>query len=461
MKKLLLLLFVATLGAANAQNNRAAGDYWTEYATAQSAASTTERSISIVDENVSWLSNSCGTTGCTTIRRYSRTLDAGLTWNTGVVDLGAGAAGLEIGNIHGVSATVAFASVFPKAAGAIGGVYKTIDAGLTWTRQASATYGSADSFANLVYFWDANNGVTMGDPDSGYFEIYTTTNGGTTWVRTPSGNIPAPLSPGPEYGLTNQFTTNGNVIWIGTTSGRILKSVDKGLNWTISQSPIPDFGGGLNGSEGGDLCFTDTSNGILITTDFLLYKTSDGGVTWAPVLYNGPLKSFGVAAIPTKPNTYVSVGSDAVNDPARGSSYSEDGGLNWTDIDNNPDTNLVDGSVVAFFSPTMGLAAGFSVSAAVGGVFKWNNTPFLANDKFAANAIFTVSPNPTSDKLNLSGANINQVQITDILGKVVFNNSYSSLSNVELSIAEFTAGMYMVKVTNNEGISSVVKVVKQ
>ena len=169
MKKL-LLLFLFSVSLMNAQIP-VTTDYWTEYPTSQPAASTGMRSISIVDANVAWLNNTCGTTGCTTIRRFSRTINGGTVWNTSAIDLGAAAANLEIANIHGVSADVAFASVFPKTAGAIGGIYKTINAGVTWTRQPTATYGSADSFANIVYFWDANNGVTMGDPDSGSTSI--------------------------------------------------------------------------------------------------------------------------------------------------------------------------------------------------------------------------------------------------------------------------------------------------
>ncbi len=455
MKKLLLLLSFVVFTTANSQ------DYWTEQSTAQSAVSTGMRSISIVDPQVTWLSNTCGTTGCTTIRRYSLTTNGGTVWSTGVVDLGAGSANLEIANIHGVSATTAFASVFPKAAGALGGVWKTIDSGATWLRQASATYNDAASFANLVYFWDSNNGVTMGDAIGGFFEIYTTTNGGANWVRTPSSPALVPLDPN-DYGLTNQFTTFGNSIWIGTTFGRILKSTDKGLTWTVVQSPIPDFGGGINGSEGGDLSFSSATNGLLITTNFLLYNTVDGGFTWNPVTYSGPLKSFGIASIPTLSNTYVSVGSDLVNDPARGSSWSNNGGLNWYDIDNNPDTNLVDGSVIAFLNPTTGFASGFSTSAAVGGIFKWNGNVLstVATSQFAS-SIFSISPNPTTGVVNLKGSNINQVAVTDILGKVVLNNTYSSLSEVTLNMSDLNSGVYFVKVTNNEGTTSTSKVVKQ
>ena len=452
MKK--ILLFATLLVAFSTQ----AQDYWTEYATSQPAASTGMRSISIVDDNVTWLSNSCGTTGCTTIRRYSKTVDGGLTWTTGVVDLGPTSANLEIANIHGVSADVAYASVFPKATDA-GGIYKTIDGGTTWTKQTTASFNDAASFANLVYFWGPDQGVCMGDAANGYFEIYTTTNGGTNWTRVPSSPALIPFDD-QDYGLTNQFTTNGDNVWIGTTFGRILHSSDRGATWTVSQSPIPDFGGGINGDGSGDMAFTDANNGLLQTDAWELYSTADGGDTWAPVAVSAEtyLKTFGIAEIPGLPNTYISVGEDLANSPERGSAYTVDGGITWYDI---LDENDVEGGVVAFLSQTMGFGSGFSTSAAVGGIYKWNGQPLLANATFSNDRTFIASPNPTSGILNLSGKNIANVVAFDVLGKQVFSRDYSSLSNVEMNLSSLNNGVYMVKVTNTQGNSSTIKVIKQ
>ncbi len=442
-----------TVVSVNAQ------DFWTEYATSQPAASTGVASISIVNANVSWLNMSCGTTGCTPIRRYARSLDAGLTYNTGVIDLGAASASLRVANIHAFSADVAWASVFPAAAGATGGVWKTVNAGANWTRQATASFNDTASFTNIVYFWDENQGVTMGDPTSGaapYFEIYTTTNGGTNWTRTPSGSIPVPSDP-QEYGLTNKFTALGNSIWIGTTFGRILKSTDKGLTWTITQSPIPDFGGGINGSENGDLIFETESVGLLVTSDYLIYSTTDGGTTWNPVTYTGPFRNFGTAQIPTLAGTYVSVGED-VDSGERGSSYTQDGGVTWINIE---DANAVDGGIISFLSPATGFVNGFSTSAAVGGIFRWNGLlPILANETFSYNTL-KASPNPTTGLVALTGKNITNVIVTDLLGKQISNTKYTSLDSINLDITSYNAGMYMVKVTNADGVSSTIKVVKQ
>ena len=453
MKKLLLLSLIFIANSIQSQV------VWQEYSTAQPNASTGMSNISWIDANNVWISNRCGTTGCTSIRRYSKSTDAGLTWSTAPINLGPTSANLEISYMHAVSNSIVYVSAFGTS-GAVGGIWKTIDGGATWNKQPSAVYNAATSFPNLVHFW-GDIGVTMGDPlAGGGFEMYRTINGGTTW--TPISGLPATLGDN-EYGYTASFTTFGNSIWINTAYGRLLRSSDQGATWTIVQTPIVDFGGQVNGTETADVDFQDENNGILISSTYNSWKTTDAGTTWTPVLYNGTIRGNGIARVSGLPNTYFCFGTDAVNDDVtlfRGSSFTTDNGLNWVNVNDTYDSSYVRANFASFYSPTAGLAGGFSTNPTTGGIFKFLGLPSLANSSFST-AAFTVSPNPTSDKLNLSGANINQVQITDILGKVVFNNSYSSLSNVELSIAEFTAGMYMVKVTNNEGISSVVKVVKQ
>src|SRR5690606_9560040 len=113
------------------------------------------------------------------------------------------------------------------------------------------------------------------DPEGGYFELYTTTNGGTNWTRVPSANIPAPLSG--EYGYVHNYDVVNNTNWFGTNKGRIYKSVDKGLNWTVAQSPVSDFAGA---AIAGNYTFSTETKGLLNTSTGLMYNTTDGGATW-------------------------------------------------------------------------------------------------------------------------------------------------------------------------------------
>lgn len=82
----------------------------------------------------------------------------------------------------------------------------------------------------------------MGDPVGGYFEIYTTTNGGTSWTRVPSANIPAPLVGEGGYTTIKDISLEDGTIWFGANYGRAYKSSDKGLTWTVTATPITDFG---------------------------------------------------------------------------------------------------------------------------------------------------------------------------------------------------------------------------
>ncbi|NHM07547.1 T9SS type A sorting domain-containing protein [Flavobacterium sp. CYK-4] len=318
---------------------------------------------------------SCSTTGCTTLRRFAKTENGGSTWSTSAIDLGPNSNNLEIANIHGVSAVEAYASVFPRNAGVLGGVWKTTDAGMSWTRQTSAAFSEPSSFTSLVYFWNANEGIAAGDPTNGYFEIYKTLDGGANWVRIAS--TPALIAIDPEeYALSNKFAVSGDSIWILTTFGRLLHSTDKGVTWSVSQTPIPDFGGGINGQENANVAFSDANHGLLQTSDYLLFSTSDGGVTWDSVPYEGVLRNFGISAIPGLPNVYISVGED-VDLAERGSSYTTNGGLTWISINDNPDANHVDGGIIAMLDANVGFASGFSSSPTVGGIFRWNGIDAL------------------------------------------------------------------------------------
>ncbi len=72
--------------------------------------------------------------------------------------------------IHAFNADVAFVTAST--------IYKTTNRGTTWTA-ATGVFTNSASFPNTIHFFDQNNGVAMGDPVDGYFEIYTTTNGGS------------------------------------------------------------------------------------------------------------------------------------------------------------------------------------------------------------------------------------------------------------------------------------------
>lgn len=451
MKKLLLCSAVM-LGFISAQ----AQDqfYWEEKSTGFSNTSTTMSHISYADANTVWICAADGSGGGGTYRNWGRSLDGGSTWTNGVINLGSN--DLGIGSIQAISATTAYVAGFPNAATAQGGVWITTNSGATWTRQNTALFNTADSFANFVYFWNANVGICQGDPSDGYFEIYVTTNGGTTWTRVPSGNLPTPEDG--EYGYVHNFDVVGNTIWFGTNKGRIYKNTNQGNGlWTVAQSPIADFG---SAAISGNYTFKDQNEGLLISSDWQFFRTTDGAATWNPEVPNGTYRNFNVDFVPGAGNYVVCTGEDLL-DGLRGSSYSTDGGLNWEDI-NLIDLDPVDGGgALAFYDATHGLASGFTTSSTVGGIWKWINDASMANVDFQSTHAYTVSPNPTSGEIQINGQKIAQVTVFDILGKQVFNANYGALNNVSVNLSSLNSGVYMVKVSNDAGASSTVKVIKQ
>jgi len=448
MKKLLLFLFALPLGFSGYSQSL----YWDTKATTFSAASTGISEIRYAhnNPNVIWGYGQDGSGAGADIRVFTKSSDGGLTWSSGAINVGNTT--LIMGGITALTGTSAVVAVCPAVGStAQGGIFKTTNSGSTWVKQTSAAFNSADSFSNIVYFWDDQTGFCQGDPAGGYFEIYTTTNGGDAWTRLPSANI-APMLEG-EYAYTRCLTVTGNTVWFGTNKGRMYKSTDRGLNWTAFQTPLTDFNGGTN------FAFANDNDGIMITSDYTYYTTSNGGVTWTSTFPEGMYRNYNLSYVPGTTATYVSTGEDF--EEVRGSSYTTDGGLTWfniNDVDIDDPINCSPG--LHFADATHGVAGGFNASSAVGGIYRWKGS-FLANVDFQSTKSFTASPNPTTGLLELSGKNISNVIVYDILGKQVSATNYSALNNVSLNLSALNNGVYMVKVTNNTGNTSTIKVVKQ
>jgi hypothetical protein len=438
MIKILQLTLLLAITSVNAQ-------FWTPKATTFTTTSRGVSGISIADANTVWVKAYDGTAAAdTTIKEYARSSDGGNTWVSGVMNLGFATGGLGISSIKAVSGTTAWVSAYP-ATGNLGGVWKTINSGSSWSKQTTALYSdTTDSFTNFVYFWDSNIGICQGDPQAGYFEMYTTTNGGTNWARVPSANIPVPLSG--EYGYTNNYAVVGSTMWFGTNKGRIYKSVDNGLNWTVSQSPITDFG---SATVSGAYSFSTATKGVLVTSTGLLYNTINGGSSWNIVNYNGSLYTGDIEYVPGSSrlvSTSAATGSS-------GSSYSLDDGLNWVNVDFDQHTTT------AFFNATTGYTGGFTTSPSSGGIFKYTGT-VLPTDTFSKNS-FSLFPNPSSDIITVQNPNLdfNSISFTDVNGRIIKQLDFASVTEKQISVSELNSGIYFILI-GSENSNSVVKFIK-
>ena len=420
--------------------------FWSEKATGFTAANRTLSSISIVNTSVIWaiaLDNSAAPDY--TIKEFTKSTDGGETWTPGTINLGANTSGLGITSISAISDQIAWISAAPDVSD-FGGVWKTTDGGLTWTKQTTALFNNpTDSYTSFVHFWDASNGVTGGDTENGTFEIYTTSNGGNNWNRVIGANIPSSLVG--EMGYVGVTSVVGNIFWFGTSAGRIFKSIDKGLSWTVTQTPSTDFNLGLD-----RFTFSDANNGLFMdhNNTTTLYKTTDGGNNWTSITTPGFYKT-NIAYIP---GTSTVIAGAAAN--PFGSSYSTDNGSTWTTIDSG-----VFHGTLAFLNDSFGFSAGINTNATTGGISKFAGLP-LKTPSFEADKQIVAYPNPTNGilKINSNNSLIKEVSVYDLLGKEVFNSKFSPLNNVNLDLNSLQAGNYILKTTSDSGKTETTKILK-
>lgn len=441
MKKTLLFLSLFAAAGMNAQ--------WTEQNTNFDAPSRGIKDIHIVDANTVWATAYDGLDTDADLQEFTRTADGGANWVSGTIEIFN--PDLTITNLSPINATVAFAGATHPDDG-FGGVYKTIDGGLTWTNSNPGGYVSTGSYFNVVHFFNENNGLTQGDPIGaglGEFEVYTTSNGGTSWTLVPAAALPNPVAG--EYGYNGGNVAAGNSFWFVTNKGKLYKTTDMGATWVKLNTPITDFG---SATASGRIHFANDNVGILIgttTAGSILYKTTDGGATWS----SGTPYTAGYAQMDYIKGSTTLVATNPSTTPPT-VAISTDHATTWTVIDSGTQRNGV-----AFFDGTTGWAGGFNDGVTgLGGIFKYAG-PALGIEDIASNKTFKVYPNPTNSQLNLSGASINEVAVYDLLGKQVMTQKFSAQDQVSLNVSGLETGMYVLTATNDSGAKETVKFAKQ
>lgn len=152
--------------------------------------------------------------------------------------------------------------------------------------------------------------------------------------------------------------------------------------------------------------------------------------------------------------------------------------LNWkfNGIELEPsvaNTAIGKGCVTFQIKPKPGYAIGDIIPNTASIYFDFNpaivtntfNTEFVSTLSVAnfESESFAVYPNPTNDFLNISSKNssklINNIVVSDILGKTVQTNSFNT-SKAVLDLSNLNRGVYFVKV-ESEGVDKIMKVVKQ
>lgn len=420
-KSLLTILGMAGLSTILAQTPSPA--WQTLQNTSYTLASASTKFLDVVSSQVVWGVGYSGVGVSANFNDFTRTTDGGNTWTTGY--LYADTNTYVVSNMEGIDANTAWVASYLKTPQAQGAIHRTTNGGTTWTNMtASGMYTNSASFCNIVSFVTNSVGITMGDPHSGNaneFEIWRTTDGGTTWSIVAGANIPNPTSG--EFGLVNVYEKYGTSnFWFGTNKGRIFRSTDQGQTWNVATLP----GTPTASLSVGDVAFSSPLSGIATVFNtsttpatFEEYVTSDGGATWTKITSIDP--NFGRNDVCGVPGTGVFV-SAANSTTSTSLSYSKDGGITWIDFG----AVAIPYLAVDFSDATSGWAATFQSGpgATGGGIYKFNGPT----------SIFTA---PSTVCLSGPSATIQPVNMT--LGNATVTYSWSVSSGASVSSAGATS----------------------
>jgi photosystem II stability/assembly factor-like uncharacterized protein len=283
------------------------------------------RGVSAVNSKVAWASGAGGA--------YVTTTDGGATWQAAQVP---GAESLDFRGIRAIDGRTVY--LLSSGPGDKSRIYKTTDAGSHWTLQF--TNPDPKGFFDAIAFWDAANGIVLGDPvragkedagasDAGQFAIWTTADGGGHWQRR---HTPPALPNEGAFAASNTclWVLGSREAWFGTggpQGARVFHSKDRGRSWTVAATPIRN-----DGPSAGvfSLAFSDARHGIAVGGDYAKDKeerqniaiTGDGGRTWtAPA---GPVPKGFRSAV-----TYVRRKNMWLVTGTSGSDVSTDSGKSW------------------------------------------------------------------------------------------------------------------------------------
>lgn len=387
-----------------------------------------------------------------------RTVDGGNTWDYRTVNQAVGRFAFDI---VGLDANTAIFTTNKFINADTRPVFKTTDGGLTWKTITPPNFAGGV----FIHFFDAKNGLVVNRT-----LMATTANGGDTWTAVPAANIPTLLSD--EFHVLSSASNHnaqvGDRIWIGTTKGRVMRTLDRGLHWTIAQATTP--------SENIEtIAFTDSLNGVAATSGLNFSKlrtTSDGGQTWTP-LASAPMGEITVlSAVPGAANHYFAGSSLLSADAKQPYVALNTNGLaagNWGPV-------LIDSFYLRgakFLSPTVGYAVGWSGKKAdiviINGqewnrnyIWKWTGS-VPAGEPLEPGSV-NISPNPTAgifsvDLHQVISAQSVTVKIMDSMGREVASQiDPVSQASIQFDLSHLPAGLYIAQVLADGKVVAVNKV---
>jgi photosystem II stability/assembly factor-like uncharacterized protein len=353
-------------------------------------------------------------------------------------------------------------------AGASGIILKTINGGITWTSQTSGTGNTLYQIA----FIDNLKGFAVGDMGT----VLQTTNGGTTWTNlsisavsgihlcnvyfynsmqgyivgaggliiktTDGGTTWTSLTSGTSQQINGIAFTSTSVGYFSAFGGEVWKTIDGGTTWTSLTSGTTN--------PLGQIRFTSATDGFICGDLGTIIKTNNAGVTWTTIPSGTTTDNLTGMAFIDPTHGFVMGGNSGSNIGSR--IETTNSGTTWTY--SLPGTAFIER--IAFFSPNLGYAAGFS-----GTILKYTNTIGIEENHMENN--MTIYPNPFDAQSTISfdkeQKNVT-VKIIDILGKEVRSMNFSG-KELLIEKGNLQAGSYFVQIIDEKkNVSSKTIIIK-
>lgn len=192
-------------------------------------------------------------------------------------------------------------------------------------------------FYDAMAFFDAKNGIAMGDPTDDCLSVILTSDGGKTWKKISCDKLPKINEGEAAFAASNtNIAIYGKNVWMvtGGKSARVFHSSDMGNSWNVYNTPIIQ-GEQMTGIYSVD--FYDAKNGIIFGGNWNdkdnnknnKAVTTDGGKTWKLVAEGKePGYKSCVQYVPdTNGKELFAVGSTGI-------SFSNDRGNTWKKVSN-------------------------------------------------------------------------------------------------------------------------------
>lgn len=296
--------------------------------------------LSVVDENVVWVSGAPGKVG--------RSLDGGDTWT--MFD-GPWPDSLQFRDIEAFSEDEAF--VLSIGNGLDSRIYHTTNSGASW--RLSFQNEDENAFFDCFSFWDRQRGFAFSDSYNGEFTLIKTSDGGGLWQRISPDHVPDARDGEGSFAASGTCveTQPGGYGWFGTGGSgvdtRVIRTDDYGETWTEAITPIESTAG----DEGiVSVLFWDAETGIALggvgTRPMNnVAVTTDGGRSWQlteSMALGG--RVYGASIVPDAYTPTIVAVSPG------GSTISSDFGATWTQFDD------FEYWTTEFLNPRTGWAAG-------------------------------------------------------------------------------------------------------